>query len=170
MTPANSEWKKIVEILNLEPLEGEGGYFRRTFDSQETMIVDEQKNSRRSIQSAILFLVTSDNFSALHRLKSNSEVFHFCAGSKCKMLQITPSGEARIMLFGSDVFSGFVPQVSVPKMHWQGLKVIEQDGWALMGTTVSPAFEYTDFELGNRTDLLSDFPQLKELIVEFTRQ
>jgi hypothetical protein len=75
-----------------------------------------------------------------------------------------------VIPFGNDVANGFHPQIAVPKMQWQGLKVAEPNGWALMGTTVSPAFDYPDFELGNRNDLLKQFPHLKEHILEFTRE
>jgi predicted cupin superfamily sugar epimerase len=40
--------------------------------------------------------------------------------------------------------------------------------WALLGVTVAPAFEFSDFETGEREMLLKKFPSLSDLILKYT--
>ena len=58
----NEEARKIIAQLGLEPLPLEGGWFRRTRVSAVTL------DNGRCAESAIYFLVTAVDFSALHRL------------------------------------------------------------------------------------------------------
>jgi predicted cupin superfamily sugar epimerase len=153
----------IIQKLNLEPLPGEGGFFRRTFTSSE-------KISNISILSSIYFLVTQKDFSALHRLCSSDEIFHFYAGSSCEMIHICQDGTLTKKRFGPDILAAESPQIVVPRGVWQGLRVLAPGEWALMGTTVVPEFLYSDFELGKRDELLTLFPQHQDTILRYTRE
>lgn len=159
---SNMEVNHIIQKLKLEPLEGEGGYFRRIYTSAE-------KASTTSCASAIYFLITKSEFSALHRLHSSEEIFHFYAGSPCEMIHIYQDGTLIKQIFGPNILKDETPQLVVPKGVWQGLRVLEPGKWTLMGTTVIPEFLYSDFELGKRDELLSLFPQHHGEILRYTR-
>jgi len=162
----------IIEHLNLKPLPYEGGYFRETYRSDEIIPHAElppRYSTEKGFSTAIYYLITSDSFSALHRIK-NDEVFHFYQGEPVTMLQLFPDGTGKTVVLGNDLERGHVPQCVVPRMTWQGL-LLEGDGeFALMGTTVAPSFDSDDFEFGGRSALVSRYPQFAGLIKQLTRE
>jgi uncharacterized protein len=165
--------EEVIKKLNLQPLDGEGGYYKQTYKSDEPVLrpaeMEVQSASSRQLSTAIYYMVVPGNFSALHRLTS-VEIFHFYAGDPVEMLQIDPQGKATKFILGPDILRGQTPQVVVPRGSWQGTRLRDGGKWALMGTTVSPGFEYEDFELGAREDLIKAFPQHRDDIIRFTRE
>ncbi len=168
MTTAND----IIEKLGLQPLPQEGGYYRETFRSDDrtnAISSDGRQGPSRNMSTAIYYLVTPESFSAIHRITSD-EVFHFYGGDPVEMIQITDDGEVRRYVLGSDIFNDESPQVVVPKGVWQGLRLIGNGQWALMGTTVAPGFDFDDFEIGDRKTMMNLFPHLGPDIEKFTRE
>lgn len=163
---------RIIKALGLQPLPGEGGYYRETYRS-DTQVPIPSKNGEPSVTrhlgTAIYYFVTPKEFSALHKLKSD-EVFHFYGGDPVEMLQVSESGEVKTVILGSDVLAGHQPQVTVPAGTWQGTRLLKGGKYALLGTTVFPAFEFSDFELAKRAELSARFPQLAAQIKRFTRE
>jgi uncharacterized protein len=164
---------EVIEKLNLQPLSIEGGFFRQTYKNSSASIPARHfgidSNSGRQISTAIYYLITKDDFSALHRVKSD-EIFHFYCGDSVELIQVTKDGNVTRDLLGGNIFAGENPQIVVPKGNWQGLKLSGETRWALMGTTVAPGFEYEDFEIGIREELIEKFPSHRNLILEFTRE
>jgi predicted cupin superfamily sugar epimerase len=159
------EEQEVIALLNLVPLPSEGGFYRQTFKSNLEVDVD---GYRRAASTAIYFLVTADDFSALHRVK-HDEVFHFYAGDPVKMIQISPSGKLSESILGGDLRAGQLPQVVVPRNVWQACRVVQGGRWALLGCTVAPGFEFEDFELGQREDLVDQWPEFRAEIEHYTR-
>lgn len=163
----------VIKQLGLEPLQDEGGYFREMYKSEKlkapASIFGIDSEDPRVISTAIYYLVVPKSFSALHRLKSD-EVFHFYGGDPVEMVQIDPDGDLKRYVLGSDIFSGQSPQVVVRRGTWQGTRLIKGGAWALMGTTMSPGFEYSDFELGDREQLIKAYPQHRDDIIRFSRE
>ncbi|MBI4060974.1 MAG: cupin domain-containing protein [Elusimicrobia bacterium] len=163
---------RIIKALGLQPLPGEGGYYRETYRSGTQVPIPSKNGEQpviRHLGTAIYYFVTPREFSALHKLKSD-EVFHFYGGDPVEMLQISESGEVKTIILGPDVLAGHQPQVTVPAGTWQGTRLLKGGKYALMGTTVYPAFEFADFELGKRADMIARFPKLAALIKRFTRE
>lgn len=160
---------QIIEKLNLKPLPHEGGYYRETYRANKDAVCSEFDGKEKRYSTSIYYLVTENNFSALHRVKQD-EIFHFYSGSPVEMLQIFDDGSHKIITIGNNILNGEEPQVLAPKMVWQGtiLKDKNPKSWALMGTTVAPAFEFVDFELWSREKLTAAFPHLKDLIAQYT--
>ena len=121
----------------------------------------------RSASTAIYYLLTPETFSAIHRVKSD-EVFHFYAGDAVEMLQLWPDGAARRVIIHNDLAAGHEPQLVVPAGVWQGCRLIPGGNWALLGCTVAPGFDYADFELGNRIELLAQYPEHSVLVTALT--
>jgi hypothetical protein len=162
---------KIKSILNLSP-HIEGGFFKETYRSDETVSakeLPERYSGGRFFGAAIYYMITSGTFSAMHRLKSD-EIFHFYLGDPVEMLQLFPDGTGKTVIIGSDLLNGMRPQVTVQRGVWQGLRLQKGGNYALMGTTVSPGFDYSDFEKGFRKNLLQEYPDFKELILALTRE
>lgn len=153
--------QKIIASLGLAPLPHEGGFFRQTW--------------RTDAGSAILFLLTPDGFSALHRI-AQTELWHFHAGDPVDHVLIEPAtGRVRVTRLGADVIGGDVPQLVVPAGQWQGARLAASTrsgpalGFALVGCTLTPAWDERGFELGGRETLLQRFPQAADWIGLLTR-
>jgi len=155
----------VITKLNLIPLPNEGGFYRQTYQSEEMINV----RGGRHLASAIYYLVTPEEFSLLHRL-SQDETFHFYLGDPVSMIQISENGSLIEFTLGNHIEAGEVPQVVVPKRTWQGTKLRNGGKWSLLGTTVSPGFEFEDMEMGDRYRLMEEFPEHRTKILEFTRQ
>ena len=163
---------KIIVALGLQPLPGEGGYFKETYRSPIQVPVplkDGEPPVSRHLGTAIYYVVTPKEFSALHKLKSD-EVFHFYGGDPVEMIQISETGEIKTIILGSNVLKGQQVQVTVPAGTWQGTRLVKGGEYALLGTTVFPAFEFADFDLAKRADLSAKFPLLAAQIKRFTRE
>ena len=70
---------------------------------------------------------------------------------------------------GQNTDAGEEFQCVVPAGHWFG-SCLEQTGeYALVGCTVAPGFDFADFELGSRDELLAQYPKHREVITMLTR-
>jgi len=162
--------EQIIEMFAMKPLEGEGGFYAETYRSPEQIShanLPHRYDGDRPFGSAILYLLTPDTFSSLHRLKSD-EIFHFYLGDPVTMLQLHPDGSHEVITLGQDISAGQRVQVTVPQGTWQGCFLNEPGRFALMGTTVAPAFDFKDFEPADRNTLLKKYPNQKDLILHLT--
>lgn len=163
-------YQKIISKLGLEPLPAEGGFYKETYRCEDSFTWERSdKSVVRNFSTAIYYLVTPTSFSALHKVKQD-EIFHFYAGSPVEMVQIHENGTLEKIIIGNDILNDQVPQVVVKAGVWQGTKLLNDDGWALMGTTVSPGFDFADFELKGREILLKMFPQHKDIVTRYTHE
>lgn len=154
--------------LNKHP---EGGYYKEVYRSNEFVHkknLPDRYPSFRSFSTSIYFLLESNEFSAFHRLKSD-EIWHFYEGSSIHVLMILANGTFRKVVMGRDGEYDVVYQALIPKGCWFAAHVKEWDSFSLVGCTVSPGFDFEDFELGTREGLIKLFPQHAELIKTFTR-
>ncbi|RGE20288.1 cupin domain-containing protein [Leucobacter sp. wl10] len=147
-----AEAARWADRLDLEPLEHEGGLFRRTH-------LDEHS-------SAIYYLLARPDFSALHALDS-VEVYHWYAGSPLRILLLHPGGGAEELLLGPDPDAGQLPQAVVAPGVMQGSSPLGE--WTLVGTTMAPPFRWEGFELGERGALQRRHPAAAGRIAELTR-
>ncbi len=162
----------VKQLLHLTPLEMEGGFFRETYRSRwiaPLACLPVGVHGARAIGTAIYYLITPETFSTLHRLPG-TEIFHFYLGDPVKMLQLHPNGEAGFVTLGHDLARGQELQVVVRGGVWQGCKLAGEGRWALMGTTMSPGFDYADYETGIHDQLIARYPGMSEAIREYTRQ
>ena len=157
---------KIKSLLNLTPHPEEGGYFVETYRSQQHL--PEGGEGKIALATAIYYLLTPDTFSEIHRLPAD-EVFHFYLGDPVEMLQLLPDGSGKVIALGSDILNGMHPQIIVMKGVWQGARLLPGGEFALLGTTMSPGFEFADYESGKRDALVESYPQFRDLISILTR-
>jgi uncharacterized protein len=162
----------VKKILGLQPHPREGGWYVRTYEAAERVGVEAFEDKRyegpRRTGTAIYYLLEPDTFSEMHRLKSD-EVFHFYAGDAVEMLQLTEKGEGAMVVIGNDLLRGQRPQVIVERGVWQGLRLVQGGRWALLGCTVSPGFEFEDYETGVREGLCGACPEFALEITALTR-
>jgi predicted cupin superfamily sugar epimerase len=169
----NKTSQEVIRELGLQPLPGEGGYYRETYRSHETIKVsfaDETMQVIRNLNTQIFYMVTESSFSALHRLRQD-EIYHFYEGHPAEIFLIYANGTSRIVRLGTNFNDGETPQLLVPAGTWQGVRLPEnQKGYSLMGTSVSPGFDFADFELADRKKLVSELPEMRFLIERYTRE
>lgn len=158
-----------IHHLGLSP-HPEGGYYRATYKSDLTIVrnaLPSGYQGDRSASTAIYFLLDEGNFSAFHRIASD-EVWHFYTGSSLVVYVIDPEGNYFELHLGSD--EGEVFQAVVKAGSWFASRVRDAAGFALVGCTVAPGFDFADFELGVRSELIRTFPAHQKLIEELTRE
>jgi hypothetical protein len=162
---------EVKQLLHLEPLAIEGGFFRETYRSRwnvSSEYLPDGFRGSRSIGTAIYYMITPETFSALHRLPG-TEVFHFYLGDPAVMLQLRTDGSSCMVTLGPDLGKGHQPQVVVRGHVWQGCRLAPGGKWALMGTTMSPGFDYADYEIGDRQQLSAQYAEAAELIRGYTK-
>ncbi len=149
----------------------EGGYYRETYHSELSIAreaLPPQFTGARPVSTAIYFLLEGENFSAFHRLRSD-ELWHFYAGSPIAVHVIDPDGAYSEIQLGSDPEAGEVLQAAVKAGRWFASRVRDPRSFALAGCTVAPGFDFADFKLGKRSELVGLYPQHRNLIESLTR-
>ena len=159
----------VVRMLDLQPHPIEGGFFRETYQSAATLpaaVLPDHRGPRR-LSTAIYYLLKPGHVSELHVLPGH-EVFHFYLGSPVRMLQLWPDGTGKEVILGPDLAAGQLPQVVVPGGVWQGTHLLADTGFALLGCTMAPGFDYADYTGGSRAELTARWPAFAELIARLT--
>lgn len=164
-----SELQKLIDLLELQP-HPEGGYYKETYRSTGVISANNpawEFSSDRNFSTCIYFLLTSEAFSAFHRI-GQDEIWHFYKGAPIRLHLIDGDGIHSEVLIGADLEKGQQPQFVVPAGCWFAAEVVEPDAYGLVGCTVSPGFDFADFELASRTGLIDQYPELSDLINKFT--
>jgi uncharacterized protein len=152
----------IITQLQMLP-HPEGGYYKETYRSGETISVH---GNERNVSTAIYFLLENKNKSHFHRIQSD-ELWFFHQGEPLEILSIQ-NGELVSTILGNNIVKGELPQAIIPANTWFASHVKDETGYALVSCTVAPGFDFADFELAERNDLIAQYPQLKQIIEEFT--
>jgi predicted cupin superfamily sugar epimerase len=144
--------EEVIELLGLEPLPDEGGRWVQTWSDEHS--------------TAIYFLMTPDDFSAMHRLTS-TEVWHHYAGATVRMVLLSPEGSVEQPSLGDDLAAGERPCAVVRGGVWMGASTTGE--WSLVGTTMAPPWDEEQFELGDRDRLIAAYPGVADHIRRLTR-
>jgi predicted cupin superfamily sugar epimerase len=166
---------EVKRILNLQPHPREGGWYTRTYEANDliapTQFPDARYETPRRTSTAIYYLLEPDTFSEMHLLQSD-EIFHHYLGDAVEMLQLHPNGHSETIVIGNDLATNQRPQVIVPRGIWQGSRLLEPDApnaFALIGCTVSPGFEFADYQSAPRAELITKWPHEVTRINALTR-
>ncbi|MGZ3497862.1 MAG: cupin domain-containing protein [Vulcanimicrobiaceae bacterium] len=158
----NDDVEHLIVDLQLLP-HPEGGYYRETYRSANVVVTSD--GSQRCALTNIYFLLPGETFSAWHRIDAD-EAWHFYCGTGLVILIIdqdgrrdecrfAPTGPWQTTIAAGKYFAAYVPD---PK------------GYALVGCSVAPGFDFSGFELPSREELTARFPQHSEIIRRFTRE
>ncbi|MDR3641807.1 MAG: cupin domain-containing protein [Humidesulfovibrio sp.] len=168
--PADPEVDAIVRALGLVSLPQEGGLYAETYRSARLLpagAAGPEQAGPRACATAIYYLVTPTRFSALHRVAS-TEIFHFYLGDPVRMVQLHPDGSTSGHVIGVDILAGQRPQVVARRGVWQGTRLLAGGRFALLGCTVSPGFDFADYEHGSRAALMRAYPHAAQEIEALT--
>ncbi len=153
----------IIDKLKLIP-HPEGGFYRETYRSGYRIVND--KNENRNLSTAIYYLLEAEEKSLFHRIQSD-ELWFFHLGQPLEIILIEDARLTTIML-GNDIENNEVPQITIPANTWFAARVKNGKGFALVSCTVAPGFDFEDFDLAKREELMQQFAHLKEVIEIFT--
>jgi predicted cupin superfamily sugar epimerase len=165
MHPKAQKYIKQLQ-LNKHP---EGGYFKEVYRSGEIILpihLPKRYKSSRNFSTSIYFLLEGKQFSAFHLLQSD-ELWHFYDGGTVLLYVISKDGELVTKKLGKEKDCEL--QLTIEKHNWFAAELKDKKSFALFGCTVSPGFEFEDFELGKRDTLLKIFPQHSALIRRLTK-
>lgn len=161
--------KYYIEKLDLKP-HPEGGFFKEIFKSEEKMHQDhlpERFGGHRHFLTSIYFLLETGNISKFHKIKSD-ELWYFHEGVSCTVVTIDDNGKLEEHKVGLNIANGEQPQAVVKQGLWFGAYVNKPDSYSLVGCAVAPGFDFLDFEMGDRENLIKQFPHHKEIITKLT--
>lgn len=159
-----------IQKLNLQK-HPEGGYYRETYRSEDTVNQDKlltRYDNSRNASTAIYYLLLDEEFSSFHKLKSD-EIFHFYSGTTLIVHVIDIQGKYHEFKLGKNPDENEVLQLVIPHDSWFAAHVSQTNSYSLIGCTVSPGFDFADFTLADRTQLVTLYPHLTEIITKFTR-
>jgi predicted cupin superfamily sugar epimerase/quercetin dioxygenase-like cupin family protein len=164
--------RAIIDHYHMQNIPHEGPWFLQTFKSDEVIegALAERYQGKRWAYTAIYAVFTRSDFSAMHRLATD-ELWHFYGGSPAQILMLYPDGRGEIKIWGSDVLKGEEPQIMVPRGTWMGARPIgdPRTAYSFGANTLSPGFEYADYEPGYREELVRLYPSFAGQITELTR-
>lgn len=158
-----------IRHLNLDE-HPEGGYFREVYRSGEFIQkkgLPARYSGFRPFSTSIYYLLKGSQYSAFHRLKSD-EVWHFYAGTPLVLHIILMNGKLVTVHLGQDPSRKEMLQFIIPRGSWFAARPAAADSFSLLGCTVAPGFDFDDFEMGSRDQLIRAFPRHEQLIREFT--
>jgi uncharacterized protein len=158
------EAQELVEALGLT-LHPEGGFFRETWRSP-LAVGGLPHGAPRSASTSSYLLLPAGTFTALHRVASD-EVWHHYDGDPV-VLHLLEGRVHRTLILGRDFARGERPQHVVLAGTWQAA-VPTGTRWALCGSTVAPGFDYADFEMPSREEMLQLLPDHADVVRRLTR-
>lgn len=161
-----------IEKLELSP-HPEGGFFKEVYRSPELMdtqsLPARYEGENRNFGTSIYFLLKGNQFSTFHRLQSD-EIWHFYGGTSAVVYEIIKkTGELVKHAIGSNFESGERFQVVINAGNWFAAEVNDPNSYILVGCTVAPGFDFTDFEMAQKHNLLKAYPKHAELIHRLTK-
>lgn len=162
--------EKLKSSLNLLS-HVEGGSFLEIYRNNSTIppvnLENGHHNSKRGWSSHIYYLLSGAEYSKFHRLRCDEGLSYYAGNTAMLVHCIAPDGTLTTNELDPKAFKFYV---NIPKGTWFGMELANQspDSYVLIGCTVAPAFDYAEFELGNRKTLIDDFPKHAILISKLT--
>ncbi|MFT4069491.1 cupin domain-containing protein [Paraburkholderia sp.] len=160
---------KLIRRLALKP-HPEGGFFSETYRSATRVLRDGEPAVTRAASTAIYYLLCDGAHSAWHRIRSD-EVWHFYAGEPLHVHVLDEDGGdggsgalATHQLGNPLTHPDTVYQAVVPAGSWFAAECADAASFALVGCTVAPGFEFSEFELADVGALKARHPRHAALI------
>lgn len=166
MRPASYWIEKLQLTAHVE-----GGAFREVYRSDLVLPKTALPlffNGPRAVSTSIYFLLSAGQFSAFHRIASD-ELWHFYTGDTLLIYEISHSGRLFEHRLGADPEKGESFQTVVKAGSWFASIPAPGSRYALVGCTVAPGFDFSEFELAERDTLATHYPGYADLIRQLTR-
>lgn len=166
--------EEIKDWLKLEPNLQEGGFLASVYNS--TIRVPDKvlagfppTKGGRPICGSIYYFLEAPGCSVMHRVTGDM-LYHFYAGDTVQMLLLPPKGGAEVAIFGNNLALCQNPMKLITGGTWLGSRLADGGTWALMGVTMAPGFDPVDYAIGDRNELVRQYPEQADLIRALTRE
>lgn len=159
-----------IQRLKLEK-HPEGGHYTRIYASDFQLKQDSlPKNFHgdRSVCTHIYYLLQKDEFSAFHRIQSD-ELWHFYNGDALKIYEINKDGSLSGHVLGLETEKEQAPFCFIKAGNWFAAELLANSNYTLVGCTVSPGFDFAEFELAKKERLSIEYPKHEILINRLTK-
>jgi predicted cupin superfamily sugar epimerase len=143
----------------------EGGFYKEIYRSEIAVNLTSDTHQKRTASTSIYYLLDAETKSFCHRLQSD-EIWYYHAGAPVTLYLIDEAGNWSLKICGPN--EGEELAVLIPKNTWFGARVTEPHAFVLVSCVVSPGFDFNDFEMIDRNELIEMFPQHKEGILQYT--
>lgn len=140
----------------------EGGYYKEVYRSNKSFVPIEIGDHRNYITS-IYFLIEANNVSHFHSIKQD-ELWFYHAGAPLTVYILHEDGDLERLTIGPNPNQGEVLQAVVPANKIFGSK--STGDFSLVSCVVAPGFDFSDFKLYPKTELLQKYPQHQSIIDE----
>jgi len=144
----------------------EGGYYKETYRASETITLHDER--RRNTSTAIYYLLSGNDKSHFHRISSD-EIWVYHHGEPIEIVVLEKDGTISTKVLGKNLHEGEDLQIVIPANTWFGAKLKNSNGYSLVSCIVAPGFDFKDFVLADRGELVQQFPNCKAVIEKFTR-
>jgi predicted cupin superfamily sugar epimerase len=145
-----------IEKLSLQP-HPKGGYYNEIYRSKlEVSRLSSISAIRYNACTSIYFLLEGNDYSGFHRLASD-EIWYFHKGAPMHVHVIDKKGDYTIHEL-SDAPTGNLC-LTVEAELWFAADIPSGKDFALVSCAVAPGFEFSEFEIADRHDLVKLYPQ-----------
>lgn len=147
----------IIEKLKLTR-HPEGGFYRETYRGKKSITLDNGKV--RNAGTAVYYLLKDTDKSHFHKVNSD-ELWLFHQGEPLEIFMITNEGKLETKILGNRLDLNEEPQVIIAANIWFAARLKNEKGFALVSCIVAPGFDFDDYELGSKNELIKTFPYIK---------
>ena len=157
-----------ISHLGLKP-HPEGGFFNEIFRSSIKIpkeVLPIGYKSPRRVATSIYFLLRSGDISRLHRLRSD-ELWYYHTGCAVKIVYIDKEGNKHTKFLGCNIEKAEEPSIHISAGNIFAAEPVEKDSYCLMSCVVAPGFEFEDFEMFPKDELIQSYPKLSDLIEKY---
>ena len=154
----------LIQLLQLQP-HPEGGHYRETYRAREQV---QTSRGVRAASTAILYLLAAGEHSSWHRIAAD-EAWHHHGGGALLIHELSLAGTTCSTRLGPDLPGGECPQHVVPAGRWVAAEPAPGSSWCLVGCTVAPGFEFSEFELAGISELATHESVLNQFLPGWTR-
>jgi hypothetical protein len=160
--------EEIISLLNLEPHPLEGGYFRRTYESNLHLDCDYGK---RLLMTSIYYLLTKESPVGFLNINTSDILHYHQLGAPIKYIIVSPDGVLAEKVLGPDIQDGQLLQMLVPGGWWKASRICDsKEDYALISEAVAPGFEYADNEIATEALVRQQFPAIEDALLPYIKR
>jgi hypothetical protein len=157
-----------IQHLSLLP-HPEGGFFKEVFRSNISVNREDLPRGYKSLRrlaTSIYYLLRSEDISKMHRLRSD-EMWFFHFGSPLKVIFIDQEGKKHTKMLGNNPEKAESLFLLIPAGNIFAAEVPEPNSYSLVSCVVAPGFEFEDFEMFSKDDLIQAYPKHAEIFEKY---
>ena len=151
MRTAEDRSTELIDRLGLEVLAGESGWWTAIARSSVDVAVDER---RLPASNTIYYLLSPDRPVNFWHWLEGDDIQVLVEGGPVEYVIVPTAGLPQRHVLGR-LEDGHAPVVVAPGRSWKGLRLLEPDSYALMVSTVTPAWTPGGMRIGMPDDVIA---------------